>query len=563
MKRWIEGQGIGTKVAIAGLLMIAISAGIIVYALNAMSDLTALNKDFTRIRTPRLTNALAVSAFVNRAATEEKNALLETTPEGIQRRMQLFRESMSESSKRMEQVVSIATPGRRPRIEEAQRELAAYDAAVARVMSLAQAGQREEAIRVSITDARQARLKVMEGMDFVVEVNQRDIRTLTEAAEENAARAQTLLIATAVGGLGLVALLLLWIVRAQVSRPLQGMTGAMGRLADGDLEVEVIGKERGDEIGALARALDVFKSNAIEARRLAEAQAEEQAAKARRAERLGDLVRGFEGTVQSLTGHLASASTELEATAQSMSQLARQTDAQAGTVSNAATSTSSGVQTVATATEELSASIGEISRQVAQATEVTNRAVQNARTTDTTVRGLASSAAKIGEVVNLITSIAGQTNLLALNATIEAARAGDAGKGFAVVASEVKSLAQATSKATEEISAQISGIQSSTAETVQAIQAITAIIEDVSAITVSIAAAVEEQSAATGEIARAVQSTAQATEEVTRNISDVRRNAGETGAASAQVLAAAAELSQSSEKLSAEVGQFLSEVRAA
>jgi methyl-accepting chemotaxis protein len=563
MTRWLERLAIGTKVAVAGLLMIAISAGIIVYALISMDRLTELSKDFAQVRTPRVVNALLVSANVNRAATEEKNGLLETTPEGIQRRILLFREGMAETAKRMETLRTLVAPERRARVEEAQRALAAYDAAGNRAMSLSQAGQRAEAMTVSTTDARQARLKVMEIMDLVVEANQREMAAQAKAADDDSDNVETLLISTAIAGLGLAALLLLWIARVQVSRPLQGITGAMGRLAGGDLEVEVTGKGRGDEIGALARALDVFKTNAIEARRAAEAQVAEQAAKARRAERLGELVRGFEGTVQSLTGHLASASTELEATAQSMSQLAKQTDAQAGTVSNAATSTSSGVQTVATATEELSASIGEISRQVAQATEVTNRAVQNARNTDTTVRGLASSAAKIGEVVNLITSIAGQTNLLALNATIEAARAGDAGKGFAVVASEVKSLAQATSKATEEISAQISGIQSSTAETVQAIQAITTIIEDVSAITVSIAAAVEEQSAATGEIARAVQSTAQATEEVTRNIGDVSRNAGETGAASAQVLAAATELSQSSEKLSAEVGVFLTEVRAA
>jgi methyl-accepting chemotaxis protein len=218
---------------------------------------------------------------------------------------------------------------------------------------------------------------------------------------------------------------------------------------------------------------------------------------------------------------------------------------------------------VAAATEELSASIGEISRQVSQATAATGRAVQNARDTDNTVRALSQSAGKIGEVVSLITTIAGQTNLLALNATIEAARAGDMGKGFAVVASEVKSLAQATSKATEEIGAQIAEIQGATAATVSAIQAITATIEEVSAITVNIAAAVEEQSAATSEIARTVQSTAQATDAVTRNIADVSRNAGETGAASSQVLAAASELSRSSEKLSSEVGTFLSEVRAA
>jgi methyl-accepting chemotaxis protein len=435
--------------------------------------------------------------------------------------------------------------------------LAAYNAAFDEKVKLTEDMKSVQTSKLDVAGARAADL-----LDSALKSNmasQTELGAVTTAAGEDA---QWLLLLISLVGVVLGAFTA-WMIGRSIARPVVAMTETMQTLAGGNTAVTVPAIERGDEVGAMARAVQVFRDNMIQSKDLAEAQAREQVTKERRAAKLGELVRGFESTVQSLTGHLASASTELEATAKSMSHIAKETNTQAGTVSTAAQSTSSGVQTVAAATEELSASIGEISRQVSQATAATGRAVQNARNTDNTVRALSQSAGKIGEVVGLITTIAGQTNLLALNATIEAARAGDMGKGFAVVASEVKSLAQATSKATEEIGAQIAEIQGATAATVSAIQAITATIEEVSAITVNIAAAVEEQSAATSEIARTVQSTAQATEAVTRNIADVSRNAGETGAASSQVLAAASELSKSSEKLSSEVGTFLCEVRAA
>ncbi|MGA3400443.1 MAG: globin-coupled sensor protein [Acetobacteraceae bacterium] len=282
-----------------------------------------------------------------------------------------------------------------------------------------------------------------------------------------------------------------------------------------------------------------------------------------RGDKVDGLLRGFEATTGMLVGTVASAATELRATAQSLSSTTDQTTEQASGVAAAVEQASVNVQTVASAAEELSSSISEIARQVAQSSSIAGKAVGDARRTDAIVKTLAGGAQKIGDVVGLISSIAGQTNLLALNATIEAARAGDAGKGFAVVASEVKNLANQTAKATGDISAQIAEIQTATAEAVQAIGTIAQTIDELSRIAASIAASVEEQGAATQEIARNVHEAASGTQEVSSNIVGVSRGAQETGAAASQVLEAAGELSKRAEQMSVDVGRFISAVKAA
>jgi methyl-accepting chemotaxis protein len=278
---------------------------------------------------------------------------------------------------------------------------------------------------------------------------------------------------------------------------------------------------------------------------------------------IADAVTRFETTIGGLASGLASSSNQLQSLAESMTSAADNTTQQANTVAQAAEAAGAGVATVASAAEELTASIGEISRQVTQSARVTDRAVGEARRTNDIVRALSEGAEKIGQVVDLITNIAGQTNLLALNATIEAARAGEAGRGFAVVASEVKSLAQQTGKATEEIGAQISQVQTATNQAVEAIRGITGTIEEVASIAASIAAAVEQQNAATGEIARNVQQMSGSTQMVTNSIADVGRSVTETGTSSGQVLAAAGQLADQSQALTAEVGKFAKELRAA
>jgi methyl-accepting chemotaxis protein len=359
-------------------------------------------------------------------------------------------------------------------------------------------------------------------------------------------------------GLGLA-----FVVSRSITIPVKSMTAVMGLLAKGDLSTVIPATENKDEIGDMARAVMVFKDNMVKADQLAAEQKAEQAKKEQRQVAIEGYIATFETGVRGSLDTLASAATEMRATSQSMSATAEETSAQATTVAAAAEQASANVQTVATATEELSSSVAEIGRQVTESTKIAGQAVDEAGRTNVTVQGLSAAAQKIGDVVKLISDIASQTNLLALNATIEAARAGDAGKGFAVVASEVKSLANQTAKATEEISAQVAAMQGATSEAVQAIQSIGGTIGTINEIATTIASAVEEQGAATQEIARNVQEAAQGTGQVSSNIVGVNQAAGETGAAASQVLASAEELGKQAETLRADVGSFLANIRAA
>ncbi|MGB6256314.1 MAG: HAMP domain-containing methyl-accepting chemotaxis protein, partial [Bradyrhizobium sp.] len=366
------------------------------------------------------------------------------------------------------------------------------------------------------------------------------------------------LIASVVLGAGL------FIGRA-ISGPLSTMRAAMIELAKGNFEIVLPGLGRVDEIGEIARAVETFKVNAKQkARDEADAKIrQDQAAAQQRKADMINLADEFESAIGEIVETVSSASTELEASASTLTTTAVRSQELTIKVAAASEEASTNVQSVASATEELTSSVNEISRQVQESARIASEAVDQARMTNGRVGKLSEAAARIGDVVELINTIAAQTNLLALNATIEAARAGAAGRGFAVVASEVKALAEQTSKATGEIAQQIDGIQSATRDSVGAIKEISGTIERLSEISSTIAAAVEEQGAATQEISRNVQQAALGTMQVSSHITDVEHGASETGSASSQVLSAAQSLSNDSNRLKLEVGKFLSSVRAA
>jgi methyl-accepting chemotaxis protein len=385
------------------------------------------------------------------------------------------------------------------------------------------------------------------------------------ALNEKSLEATSLRMQISIGLIILLLAIIVFFVGRSVSRPLKVMTNAMGELANGNLDVELPGLDRKDEIGDMAVAVDRFRIRAAErAQQRAEdkRKEDERLAGEHRAAMIA-LADQFEGAVGAIVERVSQASTELEACSGALSQTAQTTQQLTMTVTAASEQASANVESVAGATEEMSSSVNEISRQVHESSRIANEAVAQASKTDSRIAELSQAATRIGDVVALITAIAEQTNLLALNATIEAARAGDAGRGFAVVASEVKQLASQTAKATEEIGTQVASMQTATSESVAAIKEIGGTIGRISEIATAIASAVEEQDSVTKDIARNVQQAAAGTSQVVSHIGEVNRGAAETGAASGNLLTSAQSLSGESNRLKSEVEKFLATVRAA
>ena len=362
----------------------------------------------------------------------------------------------------------------------------------------------------------------------------------------------------------LLSIAIAWMITRSVIRPLSGLKGRMASLSTGDIEAPVAHADRSDEIGQMARTVEVFRGAMIETNRMREEQVATEARQTQqRKADMNRLADQFESEVGEIITLVSTAAGQLETSASTLSKTADTVQKVSHRAANASSDASASVHSVAAASEELASSVAEISRQVDASARIAGEAVDQAQKTDSRISQLSQAAARIGDVVDLIKNIAEQTNLLALNATIEAARAGEAGRGFAVVAAEVKSLAEQTAKATGEISQQIADIQSATEDSVVAIKEIGATIGRISEISSTIASAVEEQGAATQEISRNVQRAAEGTSQGAADISDVQRGVSETGAASSEVLTAAQSLSNESNRLKREVAQFMNTVRAA
>ncbi len=428
-----------------------------------------------------------------------------------------------------------------------------------RLVKAALAGEKTELTVNQWTPVTVGRLGASVGVAEAALDAAKDYAASLQSSAMRALVIQLALLAAAVA----VAIGATFVVRNRVINPLRAISDATLKLASGDLSVSTDFNARNDEIGALAGAMATFKQNAVEKTKFEQEEQARGAQATQRQKAIEGHIEAFEGQVRQAIGTLGKASEQMHAASASMSSMSDQTNASVQLAAQASGEASVNVQSVASATEELSASINDISRQVARAAETASRAVDQARQTDDTVQGLSQTAARIGEVVNMINDIAGQTNLLALNATIEAARAGEAGRGFAVVASEVKSLANETAKATEEITQQIAAVQKVASDAMNAIKGIGGTIAEVSEVATAIAAAIEEQGAATREISRNTQQAAEGTRNVSNNIGGVTAGADAARAAAQSVKSASEALTNQTNQLRGQIDGFLDKIRAA
>jgi methyl-accepting chemotaxis protein len=554
------------KLAIPAAVLAAVSAGMILMARGSLSDLDTNTQHIVDYSARRALEALQLNVAVDEATIREKNLIIEKGgPQG-----QTLREQHADAEqiakKAADKLVQLSDTPERRAVNEQLRELSSRFFSTSRaVVNAVMEGDVASAIKLSNGEGQAARKILVEALNKRVTANVEALGEEKQRAGEVAAAATQKLSLLAGAGLLVAFGLLGAIAILGITRPLNSLVSVLQRMAEGQVDAQIPEATRGDEIGAVGRAVGGIR-NMVARKAAEEAEVKRRADEAAAAERrrtMVELADGFERAVGGIVSTVSSSATELQATASTMTATATETASQSTAVAAAAEEAASNVNTVAAAAEELGSSVQEIGRQISGSARLAQQAVLAASETATLVQALSQTSARIGNMVGMISSIAGQTNLLALNATIEAARAGAAGRGFAVVASEVKALAEQTAKATEEISRQIGEVQGVTHQAVSAIGGISGQIREIDTVTTSIAAAVEQQGAATQEIVRNVSQAAVGASEVTGNIAGVAQASEETGAAASQVLSAASELSRQSEHLGAEVARFLATVRAA
>ncbi|MES2751081.1 MAG: methyl-accepting chemotaxis protein [Pseudomonadota bacterium] len=549
-------------IALVSLLLIALTAA----GAFAIIEMRAINASAQDIRKSWLPSVRLVGEL--RTQSARYRAVLRdylTEPDekfmaDIQRNLDARATDYDTANKAYEPLIS--SPQEAALYQELSKTWKTFREAADEVIAHARKRETAQARAVNAQRATVAGRSMDAVLAKIVELNDKGAATSGQNAEDVYNRA-FLIVLAALGMMVLIGLSAAILIVRDVARGIGSVLTPMRALAGGDLGVKVPHQNESTEIGQIADTLQIFKVALVAKQAADESAAIEASAKMRRADTVDKVTRDFETMIGELIGSLSSASTEMEATASTLTNAADVTRQLSSTAANASRDVSESIQSTATATEEITSSVNEIGRQVLESSRVAQTAVQQAQKTNACIGELSQAAARIGDVVKLITAIAEQTNLLALNATIEAARAGEAGRGFAVVASEVKALASQTAKATDEIGAQIAGMQAATSDSVATIKEISTTINLISEISSTIAAAVEEQGAATQEIARNVQQAAELSSRVASNITDVDRGNGETGAASVQVFTAAQSLSKESHHLQTEVQKFLATIRAA